>query len=454
MEKNLYITPPSLLRWQPKGERKDVMFLDLEPDFLGENTIRLDLNIVFRPIALKQGWVDKADFYIGSTGARVGFEATGGQVKNYTRGTPLQVDHEKTYRRSRESAVNILPGITIGTNVKADLGTVSFRKETESTFTAKFSGSELALTDTFLGDGVEWEFVPPAGQVIHDYLAGNLHLYVEAFWNGDAKEGRIELRPSDVRFFNSERQIIGSKMHKTWLMLYTLFRRKEGRGINSEPTIISFKEIRVMADDEIEMAADEIEMDDSPLTTFSELASANERLQFLRVNDNYEIEIDDSTFRMLSAIANAKDDPQSLLELADIDRIEFREFLSNCGGTKNEDALELLRVPEQNHLSKKYGLPNRKSAGKLYVGNLSFHTSSEDLQQLFAQAGRVESANVVEDRHTGRSRGFGFVEMSTREESEAAIQQFNGKELNGRSLRVNEASPKEDRAGPRHRSRA
>src|ERR671916_1989866 len=86
-------------------------------------------------------------------------------------------------------------------------------------------------------------------------------------------------------------------------------------------------------------------------------------------------------------------------------------------------------------------------AMKLYVGNLSFQTSSEDLQQLFGQAGNVESASVVEDRETGRSRGFGFVEMSSNEEGQAAIQQFNGKEVNGRNLTVNEARPREDRGG-------
>jgi RNA recognition motif-containing protein len=86
---------------------------------------------------------------------------------------------------------------------------------------------------------------------------------------------------------------------------------------------------------------------------------------------------------------------------------------------------------------------------KLYVGNLSFNTSSEDLQQLFSQAGTVESANVVEDRDTGRSRGFGFVEMSSKEEGEAAIQKFNGQDLGGRALNVNEAKPREDRGGSR-----
>ncbi len=84
---------------------------------------------------------------------------------------------------------------------------------------------------------------------------------------------------------------------------------------------------------------------------------------------------------------------------------------------------------------------------KLYVGNLSFQTSNEDLNTLFSQAGTVESANIVEDRETGRSRGFGFVEMSTTEEGQAAIQQFNGKEVNGRSLTVNEARPRENRGG-------
>ena len=84
---------------------------------------------------------------------------------------------------------------------------------------------------------------------------------------------------------------------------------------------------------------------------------------------------------------------------------------------------------------------------KLYVGNLAFGTTSEQLQELFAQAGTVQSANVVEDRETGRSRGFAFVEMSTNAEAAAAIDQFNGKEIDGRALKVNEAKPRENRGG-------
>jgi len=84
---------------------------------------------------------------------------------------------------------------------------------------------------------------------------------------------------------------------------------------------------------------------------------------------------------------------------------------------------------------------------RLYVGNLSFNTSSEDLREYFSQAGEVESATVVEDRDTGRSRGFGFVEMATDEGAQAAIAQFNGKDFGGRNLTVNEARPRENRGG-------
>ncbi len=82
---------------------------------------------------------------------------------------------------------------------------------------------------------------------------------------------------------------------------------------------------------------------------------------------------------------------------------------------------------------------------KLYVGNLSFRVTSEDLQEYFGAAGAVESANVVFDRETGRSRGFGFVEMASEDAAIAAISQFNGQEYDGRNMVVNEARQREDR---------
>ena len=84
---------------------------------------------------------------------------------------------------------------------------------------------------------------------------------------------------------------------------------------------------------------------------------------------------------------------------------------------------------------------------KLYVGNLSFNTTTQDLETMFGELGTVQSANLIEDRETGRSRGFGFVEMSSKEEAASAISTLNGKEVDGRALTVNEAKPREDRGG-------
>ena len=86
-------------------------------------------------------------------------------------------------------------------------------------------------------------------------------------------------------------------------------------------------------------------------------------------------------------------------------------------------------------------------AKKLYVGNLSYQVDSSELEQLFAQHGQVLSAQVINDRDTGRSKGFGFVEMANDNEAEAAIQALNGQEHGGRALTVNEARPREDRGG-------
>jgi RNA recognition motif-containing protein len=84
---------------------------------------------------------------------------------------------------------------------------------------------------------------------------------------------------------------------------------------------------------------------------------------------------------------------------------------------------------------------------KLYVGNLSFRVTSEDLIEHFSQAGAVDSANVVFDRETGRSRGFGFVEMGSSDDANSAIAQFNGQEFDGRNMVVNEARPREEGGG-------
>jgi RNA recognition motif-containing protein len=86
-------------------------------------------------------------------------------------------------------------------------------------------------------------------------------------------------------------------------------------------------------------------------------------------------------------------------------------------------------------------------AKKLYVGNLTYGTTDSDLRSMFEEYGSVESAQVITDRETGRSKGFGFVEMGSQQEAEAAIKGLNGKDIDGRALTVNEAKPREDRGG-------
>ena len=86
-------------------------------------------------------------------------------------------------------------------------------------------------------------------------------------------------------------------------------------------------------------------------------------------------------------------------------------------------------------------------AKNLYCGNLSFNVSSSDLEQLFSQFGSVASAQVIADRDTGRSKGFGFVEMSNDAEAQTAINELNDSDYGGRPLKVNEARPREDRGG-------
>ena len=86
-------------------------------------------------------------------------------------------------------------------------------------------------------------------------------------------------------------------------------------------------------------------------------------------------------------------------------------------------------------------------SAKIYVGNLSFNSTEQELEDMFGEFGTVQSVKVIEDRETGRSRGFAFVEMSSNEEAQSAIAGLNGREIDGRALTINEAKPQEERGG-------
>src|SRR5215472_9432267 len=126
------------------------------------------------------------------------------------------------------------------------------------------------------------------------------------------------------------------------------------------------------------------------------------------------------------------------------------EAVWNTWGKRNETASSWFRESwycysadsHHNHVTKRSNMGN-----KLYVGNLPFSATDDSLREMFGQAGQVESARIITDRDTGRSKGFGFVEMSTEQEASDAINKFNGTELDGRALTVNEARPMAPRDG-------
>lgn len=239
MGKKLLIDPPKLLRWLPREEQNGDFFLDLEADFLDERTIRFDLNVVFRPIPIRRGKLQKRDYYVGSTGASVAFEAFLGKVGGYTPGKTLKVDYENTYTHSRKASVKIAPKIESGKEFKGEVGEVTFDKNVQRSFTTRFSGAEKTLSDVYLGNRVEWEVKLPEGQLLREYLIGNLYLYVESSWDASTKEGKIEVRPSDFIFFDSNRRAIGGGM-KALAMRLILWRL--GIRLNNESLIINFRE--------------------------------------------------------------------------------------------------------------------------------------------------------------------------------------------------------------------
>jgi hypothetical protein len=110
----------------------------------------------------------------------------------------------------------------------------------ESTFVTRFSASERVLSEAFFGNGVEWELILPERQALRDYLLGNLFLYVETSWDVETKEGMIEVRPSDILFFDSERRVIADRM-KAVAMRWALY--KQGIKLKRDGIIVNFKAV-------------------------------------------------------------------------------------------------------------------------------------------------------------------------------------------------------------------
>ncbi len=205
------------------------MLFELEVDELAEKSLRFDLNVVFKPVRVQRGNLPRADWYIGSTGAEIYLEVIGGIVKdNHTKGKTLQVNYKNTETWERKSAFTLAPEIGIestSASVKAKLADIVFQANSERNFESSFSCEERVLAHIHMENSVRWNIdLPKGGKAIRDFLFGNLYLCAECVWNDGPCHGRITVRPSDIRFFDEERNARSIGYLANLGMLYTLFR--------------------------------------------------------------------------------------------------------------------------------------------------------------------------------------------------------------------------------------
>lgn len=224
----LFISPSNLLPWLSREQKENsVILLDLEADCKNSNSLNLHLNIVFNPLSIRRGQLTRADFYIGSTGGEVIVEVENGTVSDYTNSESLTVNYTNTMTRRQTSALCLAPALKSkegGTEREAEVGNIKFDANVERTHSASFSSSERFLVAMLMNNTLRWVISLPRGEkVVRDFLMGNLYLHVECAWNGDCRKGRISVRPSDVRFFDSDRRPLGPT--RSLLMQFALWRK-------------------------------------------------------------------------------------------------------------------------------------------------------------------------------------------------------------------------------------
>ena len=229
MIKYLLIKPAKLCRWMSTKEKlRTLVMFDIEPDLLDERVIRLDINVVFNHIPVRKGFAQKADFYIGTTGAEIFTEFDEGSIRHFTEQTSFNVNYTNTVKHNRKSSVSIKPDIDTKTDqekAKVGAGSISLEKGADRTFTSAFTNKERILIPVHMGSLLRWVITLPRGEkAIRDFLLGNIYLFVVCSWDvsGDTFGcGRVGVRPSDVRFFDDERRALSKR--KSLLMLCELW---------------------------------------------------------------------------------------------------------------------------------------------------------------------------------------------------------------------------------------
>ena len=203
MARKILIDPPRLMCWLPEDMQTGVIFLELEPDFPTGETFRLDLNVIFRPVAIRRGFVQKQDFYVGSTGARIEVRIKDGKITTYTKKKSIKVGYEETDTHSRKAEVSISPKIEVGKDISLEPGEVTFGKDVARSHTNKYSGTEQTLAVAAASKYILWELADTPNKVIREYQLRNLYLFLEASTKKEV-EGKIIVRPSDIRYFGPD----------------------------------------------------------------------------------------------------------------------------------------------------------------------------------------------------------------------------------------------------------
>lgn len=231
--RTVFVKPPLLMKWLSPRQRKEyIVLLDLEPDFLDEKVLRLDLDIAFNPISVRREGVVEADYYIGSTGAEIFLEVNNGIVRDYTPSQTLEVHYKNTAKYNRLSRLELKPS----SNAAAS---ITFEAGEERTFVSDFSGSEHTLKPICRKNDVRWLLaMPRVEKVVRDFIAGNLRLFGICECSSRIS-GKVYVRPSDIRFFDNKRKPlsnVGSLMMRYVLHKreYSSIRGRQGIGVSFE----------------------------------------------------------------------------------------------------------------------------------------------------------------------------------------------------------------------------
>jgi hypothetical protein len=242
------IDPQKIIPWLSKKDKdSSLVLLDFKANVASiddNESIRIDLDVVFNPKPIRRGTLQRYDYYVGSTGAEISLTINDGTIDSFTPEVKIDVDYSNTVGENRKSNVSLSPSmeVTQGTSkVKANIGTFAKESAEHSNFSASFKSSERILVPSIIGNTIKWNLNLPRGEkAVSDFLNGNLYLFAQCNWSNNEKSGIVNLRPSDVLFFDSERRPLSNL--QSLLMAFVMWSKNKYLS-NKDGFQISFKEL-------------------------------------------------------------------------------------------------------------------------------------------------------------------------------------------------------------------